>query len=96
MGKKLLVLLLIATISFGGCYTMTHTVGTGGKGAGVETEKQWYILFGLVPLNKVDSKSMAKGANDYTITTQMTFVDWLISCITGIVTIQSMSVEVRR
>lgn len=94
--KKLIPVLLIVVIAFGGCYTQTHIVGQGAKTGAVETERSWFILFGLVPLNKVDSKSMAKGAEDYTIVTQMTALDWIISVFTEIVTIQCMTVQVTR
>ncbi len=95
MGKKAVALLLIALFTFGGCYTLNHTVGDGAKGSTVQSERQWYILFGLIPLNTVDSKAMAKGAKDYTITSQMTFVDFIIGIFTSIVTVQPHTVQVK-
>lgn len=67
------------------CRATMHTVGTGGKGDCKSqydaTEKQMYLFWGLLPLNKVDSKAMAGGATNYTIRTTTTFVDGLINGI---------------
>lgn len=95
MIKKFIALMLIVIFAFSGCYTQTHIVGDGAKGNNVEAAKSWYLLYGLIPLNKVDSKQMAGGAKDYTIMTQMSFIDFVIGIFTGIVTIQPMTVEVR-
>jgi hypothetical protein len=76
---------------------MNHVVGEGGSAMSTPTkERQWYILWGLVPLNDVNSKAMAEGATNYTIRTQYTALDFLINILTGIVSIQSMTVEVRK
>ena len=96
MIKKIIALMLIVVFAFSGCYTQTHIVGDGAKGNSVEMQKSWYILFGLVPLNKVDSKQMAGGATDYTIVTQHSFIDFVISIFTSIVTIYPMTVEVHK
>ena len=53
-------------------------------------------MFGLVPLNEVKTKDMAAGATNYTIKTQATFVDGLISIITSIVTVSCRTVEVTK
>jgi hypothetical protein len=78
-----------------GCTTHIHVVGQGGT-AKAESARQWYILFGLVPLNEVKTKDMAAGAANYTIKTQATFVDGLISIVTGIVTVSCRTVEVTK
>ena len=78
------------------CYTLEHTVGNGAQGSSVEKTRQWYALWGLVPINQTDTKAMAGGAQDYTITTKHTFVDFVISAFTGIVTIQPKTVEVKK
>ena len=96
MIKKSIALMLIVVFAFSGCYTQTHIVGDGAKGGTVETAKSWYILFGLVPLNNVDSKQMAAGAKDYTIVTQQSFIDVVISIFTGMVTIYPRTVEVHK
>lgn len=96
--KKLFAILLIVTMSFytAGCFTMNHVVGDGAKSNTEVSAKQWYILWGLVPLNKVDSKEMAGGATDYNIKTQAAFVDVVIGFFTSIVTVYPMSVTVTK
>ncbi len=95
--KKALSILLIAsfTLLFVSCFTQRHIVGEGAKGNRVETAKTWYVLWGLVPINKVDTNEMAKGAKDYEIITQFSFVDIIIGIFTSYVTIYPMSVEVK-
>lgn len=91
----MMISLLLAAI-FTSCMTLTHTVGEGAKGNDVVQKKQWYALWGLVPINKVDSKDMAGGAKDYTIKSQVKFIDYIISAVTGMVTINVQTVEVKK
>ncbi len=79
-----------------GCYAMKHTVGNGAQGSTTTSERQWYILFGLVPLNNVDSKQMAGDAKDYEVTTSFEFVDLVIGVFTGIISVQPMTVTVKK
>lgn len=92
----IILALSLMTMLFGGCFTMTHVVGDGSKTATTETARQWYILWGLVPLNKVDSKSMAGGATNYTIVSEYTAVDFILNIFTSFVTIESMTVQVSK
>jgi predicted small secreted protein len=98
--KKMKSLLLIAvfalTLALSSCYTMVHTVGDGARGGQTLQQKQWYALYGLVPINNVDSKSMAAGAENYTITTEITFIDYVITAFTSWVTIVVQTVEVQK
>lgn len=96
--KKVIAVFLIAAfcLLLMGCYTHIHQIGNGAQ-TGVKVEKkQWYILWGLIPLNDVDSQQMAGGATDYTIKTQHSFVDVLISIVTGYVTIYPKTVTVTK
>lgn len=97
MRKKILTLCMLVSISFifSSCYTIEHTVGQGPQAFNVETQRQWFILWGLVPLNEVDTKLMAQGKSDYAIKTEWTPVDVIIGLFTGIVTIRPRTVEVR-
>jgi hypothetical protein len=67
------------------CLATMHTVGTGGRGDCKSVgqydakKKQWYLLGGLVPLNRVDSKDLAAGAQNYTVRTTTSFGDYLIA-----------------
>ena len=92
---RLSLLFCLVTI-LPGCFTHNHTVGSGAAGANSTESKQWYILFGLVPLNTVDSKAMAGGAANYTIKTQQSFVDVVIGLFTSFVTIYPQTVTVTK
>jgi hypothetical protein len=89
-------MLVVSMVFMIGCMVHTHVVGDGGKGGPPEAGRQWYILWGLVPLNNISSKDMAKGASNYTIKTEYTPLDVIISLVTGIVTVNCRSVEVSK
>jgi hypothetical protein len=93
---KVLVVAIMMAFTMSSCYTMTHQVGKGAQGSSVEKGKQWFALWGLVPISKADSKTMAGGATDYTITTKHSFIDLIISGFTNIVTISVKTVEVKK
>lgn len=73
---------LIATLS-SSCYVYTSTVGSGPQGNQEVTEWNHYLIYGLAPINVSDSKTMAGGAENYSVTTKQTFVNGLISALTG-------------
>ena len=79
-----------------GCSAHMHTVGSGAAGSSATSQRQWYILFGLVPLNSVDSQGMATGASNYDVKTRASFLDIIIGVFTGIVTINSRTVTVTK
>jgi hypothetical protein len=86
--------LLCTMVVSSGCQAHQHVIGNGG-GDGTETEaRQWYVLWGLVPINDVDSSEMAAGASDYTIETEITPLDFVINIFTSIVTVYSRTVTV--
>ena len=95
--KNWAVLIFIAALIMimVGCAAHTHVVGNGGQETKVEA-RQWYILWGLVPLNKVDTKSMAGDAEDYTIYTRQNFLDILINIPTSLITVNSRTVSVTK
>jgi hypothetical protein len=88
--------LFLAPVAMTGCLSHTHVVGDGAQTGQTEMKRQWYILFGLVPLNEVDSQAMAGDADDYTIKTTQSFIDGVIGIFTGIVTIQPRTVKVEK
>ncbi|MCP4460260.1 MAG: hypothetical protein GY816_19885 [Cytophagales bacterium] len=98
MKKKIQILTLTLVLGFGmsSCYTIEHTVGSGAQGGSTETARQWFALWGLVPISEADSKQMAGGATDYTIETKASFVDIVIGIFTGIVTIAPRTVTVTK
>jgi hypothetical protein len=91
-----LVLLAISISLFAGCFTMNHVVGDGSQSGSAKLERQWYVLWGLVPINNVDTKAMADGATNYTIKTEYTPLDFVINIFTSIVSVNSMTVEVKK
>lgn len=92
---KLGILSLSLCVALMSCYTHTHVVGNGGSG-NPESKGQWYILYGLVKLNQVNSKDMAGGASNYTIKTEQSFLDGIISAFTSIVTVTKQTVTVTK
>src|SRR5437899_7818755 len=85
---------LISLLS--GCAAHMHKIGTGPAGTDVTAQHQWYILWGLVPLNHVDSSVMAGSATNYEIDTAITPVDFLMNIFTGVVTVYSRTVTVKK
>lgn len=94
--KFFAVFCIIALVCVIGCASHTHKVGYGPALERTEVERQWYILWGLVPINKIDTQAMADGKSNYEITTQVTFVDWLYTTVMSPVTITCRSVIVTR
>ena len=97
MNKKRLLLSGVLLLGFlvSACTTHQHIVGNGSQ-TGVENSKrQLWLIFGLVPLNDVDTRDMAGNASDYEITTKATFIDALISGVTYNA-IKSRTVTVRK
>ena len=98
MFQKLLCLLLIVSVLFfAGCAAHVHQVGSGpSMRPDIERARQWYILYGIVPLNLVNTKQMAAGAANYRITTYYGPVDALMSAILAPVTISARNVLVEK
>jgi type II secretory pathway component PulK len=92
--KVLVVLMVVALVA--GCATHIHQVGRGAQSGQMEQQRQWYVLFGLVPINNVDTGDMAGEADDYTIKTQQSFLDVVINIFTGIVSVNSRTVTVTK
>jgi PBP1b-binding outer membrane lipoprotein LpoB len=93
--KKVGAVLMLAVMLFiVGCAAHTHVVGNGAQGDERTQQRQWYILFGLVPLNTVDSHVMAGSANDYTIKTEASVLDVVLNFFTSWVTVVSRTVTV--
>lgn len=78
------------------CHVHTHRVGGGATGIGEESARQYYIFFGLMPLNEVDAQRMAGDLVGYEVTTERSLVDYLLMPALGLATITSRTVTVRR
>ena len=97
MVKK--VAALLVSLSFlwvVGCSTHIHNIGSGPSGNTQMEERQWYVLWGFVPINEVDSATMAGDAANYQIKTEASFIDVLIGMVAGIVTVNSRTVTVTK
>ncbi len=94
--KKMIAIIILASMAlvFVGCMGHTHVVGNGGQGNTRMFERQWYVLFGLVPINNVDTKQMVGTEDNYTIITKQSFIDTVIGAFTGLVSVYPRSVVV--
>ena len=97
MFKKLSAVLLIVGMLFViGCATHTHVVGNGAQGTDIIESRQWYVLWGIVPINDVDTQAMAGEATDYEITTEVNLLDAIINAVLSEVSIYCRTVTVRK
>jgi len=94
--KKLFIVLVIASLALVSCTKHVHKVGAGSKGMGMDEARQWYVLWGLVALNDVDTSKMTAGATDYEITTEQSGLDVVMNIFTGMVTVYSRTVTVKK
>ena len=89
-----LAVLISATLVLNSCYSYTSIVGQGAQGENKTTKWNHYVIYGLAPVGVSDSKKMAGDAENYTIQTQQTFVNGLISALTfGIYTPTTTTVK---
>ena len=91
------MIMIVSSLFLIGCSTHFHTVGTGPQTGVSNTARQFYLLYGLIPLNSVDTGAMAGGAANYEIQTQVGPMDVVINvasavAIAGIVSSRSVTV----
>ena len=96
MKKAVVLIIIVSSLFLIGCSTHIHTVGSGPQTGQVETARQWYILFGLIPLNTVDTGSMAGGAANYEIKTSQEALDIIIGIPAAYITVKSRTVTVTK
>lgn len=98
MNKRIILLLAITLIIclLSGCAAHVHKIGQGAQGSQKTEARQWYVLWGLVPINEVDSQKMADGATDYTIKTETSALDVIINIFTTYVSVVSRTVTVTK
>ncbi len=94
--RNTVLLGLVALFAFSvlACTTHEHIVGTGASTGFTESTKQWYLLWGLIPLNSVDTKAMSGGSENYKIVTQTSIVDAILSGFGSAVSLQVRTVQV--
>ena len=93
--KKLTVSFLLV-LFFSACATHSHTFGEGPSTGLTEENRQYYALYGLVPLNKVDTKAMVGDTKDFKLETGAQAVDVLIGIVGGSFTVTSRTVKVTK
>lgn len=95
--KKLTAIGLILILLFMvACSANIHVIGNGPQTHEVVKARQWYALWGLLPINDVDTNQMAGGATDYQIKTERSATDIILNIFTGYVTIYSRTVTVTK
>ena len=95
--KCVATMLVVSMMLLVGCTANVHQIGSGPTGTTAPIkQKRWYILWGLIPLNSVDSHAMAGGADNYEIKTQFEAIDVIISIFTSIVSIHPRTVKVTK
>ncbi len=96
--KSKAIALSLCLLLLAACSTHTHVIGNGPSTGVVEEARQWYALFGLVKLNKVDTGAMVGDATDYQIEDGVFFMDGLIGGLAGafIPTLSCRSVKVTK
>ncbi len=91
------VLVGILVVVLSGCFTHVHDVGRGAQGSEVSATRQWYALWGLVPVaNAPDTTAMAGSATDYTVKSEAAPLDVVISFFTGIATVYCRTVTITK
>lgn len=78
------------------CSSQTFIVGSGSQTGQTETARQWFILFGLIPLNNVDTKAMAGDATNYEINTVTGPFDIIVGIPASYITVSSRTVTVKK
>ena len=87
MNNKLITITLIISMLFISCATHLHTVGYGPQIGVKATARQYYLLWGLVPINTIDTNEMAgldingKQIENYEIQTQFGPLDVVINSV---------------
>lgn len=80
--SKLFIVAMSACVALSSCYSYTNVVGKGPQQN--QTVKKWnhYVIGGLAPVGLSDVRQMAGDATDYSVTTQLSFVNALIGAVT--------------
>lgn len=94
--KFSVVFLIVAMLFVIGCAAHVHKVGKGAQGTDITVARQWYILWGVIPLNDVDTNDMADGATDYNITTSVTPIDLVLNAFLSEITVHCRTVTVQK
>ena len=97
--KKVFIIFAAVILVVSACTPHAHVIGKGPSTGLQESARQYYILFGLVPLNKVDTNSMVNDVADFKINTITGPTDVLIGIAANMIfptTISSRTVKVTK
>ena len=61
------VLILLFMVFLISCAKHTYTVGNGPAFNRTNVEREWYLPYGLVAINDINTKAMAEGRSNYEI-----------------------------
>ncbi|MBI5852585.1 MAG: hypothetical protein HZB39_16350 [Planctomycetes bacterium] len=89
-------LVLALSPGLSSCVWHEHTVGLGPSGIGQESGRQFYLFFGLLRLNEVDSQRMTHDLRGYRITTEFAFIDLILAPLFLPLTVTTRTVTVER
>ena len=99
MKKVVVMIMIVSSLFLIGCSTHVHTVGTGPETGMTKVARQYYLLWGLIPLNTVDTNQMAASmkTDNYEIQSQVALIDGAINfasmvTIGGLVTSRTVTV----
>ena len=91
------IIVCIFSLILSSCYTIRQDIGTGASKKHTLVHKhKWYALWGITPLNTVDAKKMAGKSTNYSVKTQFSPTDVIISLITGCLSIVTQTVTVSK
>ena len=72
-------MILVSSLLIVGCSTHIHTVGYGPQSGIAKTERQYYLLWGLIPINTVNTQAdLDKDEINYEIRTQSGVTDYFV------------------
>lgn len=85
MKKRLIQLaaVIFTVMLMTSCYSYTTVVGEGALGNQQITKWNHYLIGGLAPIEVSDPAVLAGGAKNYTVKTEMSFVNGLVSILTS-------------
>ena len=94
---KIWIVALLFCFILSSCYTFKQDIGAGAPKKHIVVHKhKWYALWGISSLNTVDAKKLAGKTNNYSVKTQFSVTDVIISLFTGWATIVTQTVTVTK
>lgn len=96
-GRFLLLACLLALLfAPTACQVHTHRVGGGATGLGQESERQFYLFFGLVRINDVNVQRYTADLTSYEIRSEFSWLDLLLAPLLLPFTVTTRTVTVSK